>query len=159
MNEIYRRLELLEAVHSHGALDEKVQKVLSLHAEAEAENTHLRDLLLKRGSSNAFETPDRKPKGGQLSPGLDEVPMEGPGRCEAVGKHFGMLGDCEAANRGGELGGELGDCRSAKRGGKQGGQLSPEVLEKCRKAGRENGMRGKEWVVCVCGVFWREAHK
>ena len=66
--------------------------------------------------------------------------MEGPGRCEAAGKHFGMLGDCEAASRGGELGGELGDCLSAKRGGKQGGQLSLEVLEKCRRAGRQGGI-------------------
>ena len=34
------------------------------------------------------------------------------------------------------MGGALGDCQAAKRGGKEGGQLSPEVLEKCRKAGR-----------------------
>ena len=58
--------------------------------------------------------------GGQLSLGLDEVPMEGLGRCEDVGKHFGMLGDCEAAKRGGalggELGGKLGDCQAANRG-------------------------------------------
>ena len=40
----------------------------------------------------------------------------------------------------------------AKRGGKQGGQLSPEALEKFRKAGREGGMMGDG-----VGVFWRKA--
>ena len=39
----------------------------------------------------------------------------------------------------------MGDCQAARRGGKEGGQLSPEVLEKCRKAGREGGMLGKDW--------------
>ena len=70
MKHIYRRLELLESVHAQGALDEKVQKVLSLHAEAEEENKHLRDLLMRRGSSssNEFETPDRKPDGRAAEP-------------------------------------------------------------------------------------------
>ena len=39
----------------------------------------------------------------------------------------------------------MGDCDAAMRGGKEGGQLSPEVLEKCRKAGREGGLLGKDW--------------
>ena len=38
-------------------------------------------------------------------------------------------------------GGAGGNCETSKKGG----QLSPEMLEKCRQAGREAGMRGKEW--------------
>ena len=41
----------------------------------------------------------------------------------------------------------MGDCEAVRRGGKEGGQLSPEVLEKCRKAGREGGMRGRSGAV------------
>ena len=47
------------------------------------------------------------------------------------------MGNCEAALRGGAGG----NCETSKKGG----QLSPEMLEKCRQAGREGGMRGKEW--------------
>ena len=36
--EIHRRLELLEHVHSQGPVDERVEKILSLHAQAEDEN-------------------------------------------------------------------------------------------------------------------------
>ena len=87
--EMERRLELLETVHAQGDFsDEKVQKVLSLHEEAEEENKQLRGLLLKkRRSGGSFETPDRKPSGGLPSPGGVEIPLEGPGRCEAAGKH------------------------------------------------------------------------
>ena len=147
---IHKRLELLEHVHSQGPVDERMEKILSLHAQALHENKQLRGLLLRRGSSssNEFETPDRKTHGGQRSPGLDEVPMEGPARCEAAGKAYGMLGDCEEA----KLGGELGNCLSARTGGKKGGQHSPEMLEMCRNAGRDGGVKGREW-----GVFWREA--
>ena len=96
--EMERRLELLETLHAQGDFsDEKVQKVLSLHEEAEEENKQLRGLLLKRRSGGSFETPDRKPSGGLPSPEGDEIPLEGPGRCEAAGKHFGILGSCEAA--------------------------------------------------------------
>ena len=60
-------------------------------------------------------------------------------------------GKCEAALRGGQLGREFGNCEAALRGGaggdcetsKKGGQLSPEMLEKCRQAGREGGVRGE----------------
>ena len=40
----------------------------------------------------------------------------GPGRCEVVGKHVGILGSCEAALMGGEMGGALGDCEAAMMG-------------------------------------------
>ena len=33
----------------------------------------------------------------------------------------------------------MGNCEASKKGG----QLSPEMLEKCRQAGREAGMRGE----------------
>ena len=158
MREMERRLELLETVHSEAAAsDDKLQKVLSLHEQAEEENKQLRELLKKRRSDTrsdtTYETPDRKPSRGLPSPDGAEIPCEGPGRSEASGRHFGILGgelgNCEAARRGGELG----NCEAALRGGalgnceasKQGGQLSPEMLEKCRQAGREGGMRGKEW--------------
>ena len=39
--EIHRRLELLEHVHSQGPVDERVEKILSLHAQAEDENKQL----------------------------------------------------------------------------------------------------------------------
>ena len=43
MREMERRLEVLETIHSEqGCSDEKVQKVLSLHEEAEEENKQLR---------------------------------------------------------------------------------------------------------------------
>ena len=100
---------------------------------------------MNRHSGGAFETIDRKPSAGLASPESGEIPLQGPGRCEAAGKHFGILGSCEAAWRGGKEGGALGDCEAARRGGKAGGQHSPEVLEKCRKAGREAGMLGKPW--------------
>ena len=154
MREMERRLELLETVHSQAAASyDKLQKVLSLHEQAEEENKQLRELLKKRRSGTTFETPDRKPSGGLPSPDGAEIPCEGPGRSEASGRHFGILGNCEAALRGGELGREFGNCEAALRGGalgncevsKKGGQLSPEMLEKCRQAGREAGMRGKEW--------------
>ena len=142
MREMERRLELLEAVHSQAASsDDKVQKVLSLHEEAEEENKQLRGLLLKRRSGGSFETPDRKPSGGLPSPDGAEIPCEGPGRCEASGRHFGILGgelgNCEAALRGGALG----NCEAAKKGG----QLSPEKLELCRQAGRDGGVKGNSW--------------
>ena len=119
--EMERRLELLEAVRARGVCsDEKVQKVLSLHEQAEEENKQLRELLLKRRSGGSFETLDRKPSGGLPSPGGVEIPLEGLGRCEAVGKHFGILGSCEAAMRGGKEGGHhgrvLGDCGAARMG-------------------------------------------
>ena len=88
MEEMERRLELLETVHAHGVVDEKVQTALLLHEEAEAEDKQLRGLLLNRGSSDAFEAPDRKPSQGQLSLGGYEIPLEGLGRCEAAGQHF-----------------------------------------------------------------------
>ena len=53
----------------------------------------------------------------------------------------GELGNCQAALMGGEPGGELGNCQAAKMGGKRGATHSPEVLEKCRKA----GMLGKDY--------------
>ena len=50
MREMERRLELLETVHSQAAAsDEKVQIVLSLHEQAEAENKQLRELLQNKG--------------------------------------------------------------------------------------------------------------
>ena len=107
---------------------EKTQTVLRLHAHAEEENTHLRYLLLRRSSSSSleFETLGRKPKGGQLSPRSHEVPLAGLGRCESVGKHFGVIGSnfgmpgyCDRAK---ELGGMLGNCEAATSGGKQGGE-------------------------------------
>ena len=49
MRELERRLELLETVHSQAAAsDDKVQKVLSLHEQAEEENKQLRELLRKK---------------------------------------------------------------------------------------------------------------
>ena len=43
MKEMERRLQVLGTIHSEqGCSDEKVLKVLSLHAETEEENTHLR---------------------------------------------------------------------------------------------------------------------
>ena len=38
LTELHRRLELLEHVHSQGPVDERVEKILSLHAQAEDEN-------------------------------------------------------------------------------------------------------------------------
>ena len=106
MKELERRLELLETVQAQEvSSDEKVQKVLILHDEAEEENNHLRGLLLNRHSGGAFDTPDRKPSAGLASPESGEIPLQGPGRCEAAGKHFGILGSCEAAWRGGKEGG------------------------------------------------------
>ena len=58
MREMERRLEVLETIHSEqGCSDEKVQKVLSLHEEAEEENKQLRELLQRRSGSGSFETP------------------------------------------------------------------------------------------------------
>ena len=110
--ETHQRLELLEHVLSQGPVEERMEQILRLQAQTLHDNKQLRGLLLRRGSSssNEFQTPERNTKGGQRSPGLDEVPMEGPGRCEAAGKHFGILGSCEAALTGGEMGGALGDC-------------------------------------------------
>ena len=86
MREMERRLELLETVHCQAAAsDDKVQKVLSLHEQAEEENKQLRELLRKRSFRVNFETLDRKPSVGVSSPGGVEVPLEGLGRCEAVG--------------------------------------------------------------------------
>ena len=116
-----------------------------------------------------MNTPDRIPL----------IPLEGPARSAAAGKCYGVLGaefgDCEAAWMGGELGGAFGNCEAALRGGalgnceaaKKGGQLSPETLEKCRQAGREGGMRGKDWGIwggrpkeeCEPGSASREAQK
>ena len=101
-----------------------MEKILSLHAQAEDENKQLRGLLLRRGSSSSteFETPERPTTRGQRSPGLDEVPMEVCWEKSAAEKAYGMLGDCEEARTGAKLGGELGNCLSARTGGKKGGQ-------------------------------------
>ena len=93
--------------------------------------------------------PDRKPSKGLSSSGADEIPLEGPGRSEVAGRHYGVLGgelgNWQAALMGGVMGGELGNCQAAKRGGVMGGRRgaahSPEVFEKCRKA----GMLGKDY--------------
>ena len=149
MKEMERRLQVLETVHSEqGCSDEKVLKVLSLHEEAEEENKHLRAILQRRSGSGNFETPDRRPSKGMSSPSGDEIPWDGPGKCEAFGRAFGELGNCQAAR---ELGNcqaarELGNCQAAIKGGMKGGKqgdLSPEALEKCRQA----GMKGKEYGV------------
>ena len=104
---------------------------------------------MNKNLNRRLETPDRRPSGGSLSPEGDEF-----GNCEDAGKHFGSLGNCEAAVRGGVRGGDLGNCEAALRGGalgnceqaRQGGrQLTPEALEKCRQSGRENGIKGKDW--------------
>ena len=147
MREMERRLQVLETIHSEqGCSDEKILQVLELHEAAEADNKHLRAILQRRSGSGDFETPDRRPAKGMSSPSGDEIPWDGPGKCEAFGRAYGELGrelgDCQAAR---ELGRELGDCQAAKEGGKKGGNvkqnLSPEALEKCRVA----GLGGKEF--------------
>ena len=141
-----------------------MQKVLQMHEQSEAENRLLREeiLWIKRGwssgsgsgsssfeRSSSFETPDkheRRPSGDMFSPDASEIPLDGPGSSEAAGRFFGILG-----LSGGPSGGPLGNCEAARRGGalgnceaaKKGGILTPEALEKCRQAGRENGVRGK----------------
>ena len=160
--ETHQRLELLEHVHSQGPVEERMEKILSLHAQALHDNKQLRGLLLRRSSSssNEFETPERPTTRGQRSPGLDEVPMEVCWEKSAAEKAYGMLGDCEEARTGGmlgaKLGGELGNCPSARVGGRVGGkkawQHTPEVLEICRKAGKHGGVKGER-----VGVLWREA--
>ena len=144
---IHQRLELLEHVHSQGPVEEMMEKILRLHAQALHDNKQLRGLLLRRSSSssNEFETPERPTTRGQRSPGLDEVPMEVCWEKSAAEKAYGMLGDCEEARTGAKLGGELGNCLSARTGGKKGGQHSPEMLEMCRNAGRDGGVKGREW--------------
>ena len=55
MKEMERRLELLDTVHAQGVCsDEKVQKVLSLHAEAEEENKHLMGSLVEKRLKRCF---------------------------------------------------------------------------------------------------------
>ena len=55
MREMERRLELLETVHSQAAAsDDKLQKVLSLHEQAEEENKQLRELLKKKAFRHYF---------------------------------------------------------------------------------------------------------
>ena len=166
--EMRRRVAVLEQILADGAEpEEKVQKVLQMHEQSEAENRRLREQIswirgrwpsgsgsgsrsYETSISSAFETPDkheRRPSDDILSPDAFEIPLDGPGSSEAAGKFFGILGKCEAALRGGALG----NCEAAQRGGalgnceaaKKGGTLTPEALEKCRQAGRENGVRGK----------------
>ena len=71
-----------------------------------------------------------------------------------------MLGDCEEARTGAKFGGDLGNCLSARTGGKKVGQHSPEVLEICRNAGRDGGVKGREWGVMEGGptmrVIWAQ---
>ena len=151
MREMERRLQVLETIRSEqGCSDEKVLKVLSLHEAADEENKQLRAILQRRSGSGDFETPDRRPSKGMSSPSGDEIPWDGPGKCEAfgraygeLGRGFGELGNCQAAR---ELGRELGNCQAAIQGGKKGrkqGDLFPEALEKCRQA----GLKGKEYGV------------
>ena len=156
--ETHQRLELLEHVHSQEPVEERMEKILRLQAQALHDNKQLRGLLLRRSSSssNEFETPERPTTRGQRSPGLDEVPMEVCWEKSAAEKAYGMLGDCEEARTGGmlgvlgaKLGGELGNCPSARVGGRVGGkkagQHTPGVLEICRKAGQIGGEKGREW--------------
>ena len=107
-------------MHSQGPVDERMEKILSLHAQALHDNKQLRGLLLRRSSSssNEFETPERPTTRGQRSPGLDEVPMEVCWEKSAAEKAYGMLGDCEEAR----TGAELGNCLAARTGGKNAGQ-------------------------------------
>ena len=141
--ETHQRLELLEHVLSQGPVEERMEQILRLQAQTLHDNKQLRGLLLRRSSSssNEFETPERPTTRGQRSPGLDEVPMEACWEKSAAEKAYGMLGDCEGA----KLGGELGNCLAARTGGKKAGQHSPEVLEMCRNAGRDGGVKGREW--------------
>ena len=83
----------------------------------------------------------------------DRIPLEGPARSAAAGKCYGVLGaefgDCEAAWMGGNCeaalrGSALGNCEAAKKEHCH----SPTVLEKCRLAGREGGIKGKDY-----GIF------
>ena len=145
--ETHQRLELLEHVLSQGPVEERMEQILRLQAQTLHDNKQLRGLLLRRSSSssNEFETPERPTTRGQRSPGLDEVPMEVCWEKSAAEKAYGMLGDCEEARTGAKLGGELGNCLPARTGGKKAGQHSPEVLEICRNAGRDGGVKGREW--------------
>ena len=55
MREMERRLELLETVHSEAAAsDDKLQKVMSFHEQAEDENKQLRELLKKKALRHYF---------------------------------------------------------------------------------------------------------
>ena len=145
MQEMQRQIEVLQALVSEDTVDAKIQKVLALHEQSVESNKQMRDLLTRAGkharpAGEYVETPDRKPSGGCPSPGGCEVGSD-VGSCEAVGKHFGILGrrggTCEAALRGGALG----DCEKARTGG----QHTPEILEKCRQQGKEGGILGAVW--------------
>ena len=112
MQEMQRQIELLQALVSEDTVDAKIQKVLDLHEQSVESNRQMRDLLTRKSqhahtAGEHVETPDRKPSGGCPSPGGCEVGSD-VGSCEAVGKHFGILGrrggTCEAALRGGALG-------------------------------------------------------
>ena len=93
MREMERMLQVLETIHSEqGCSDEKVLQVLTLQEAAEAENKHLRAILQRRSGSGDFETPDRRPAKGMSSPSGDDIPWDGPGKCEAFGIAYGELG-------------------------------------------------------------------
>ena len=56
IRELERRFEVMEAVNSQAAAtaDERLNTVLSLHEEAEAENKHLRELLATNEAERFF---------------------------------------------------------------------------------------------------------
>ena len=45
--DMHQRLELLEHVHSQGPVDERMEEIMRLHAQALDENKQLRGLLLR----------------------------------------------------------------------------------------------------------------
>ena len=123
--EVLRRLDAVEGMISEKAPDEKLATVLSLYHQSESAQHSLVERFSRTrsfstlshgtGSTLSLDTPDRRPSWGLQSPVPDgaEIPSEGPGRSEAAGRHFGILGaasgNCEAARQGGRQGGAKGE--------------------------------------------------